>query len=146
LEDEQEELRRLTAEIELLQSQANVQNQNLELLTLSLSELKVTLETLEQLKKIETGKELLIPLGSGSYVRSSLKQNDKVIIGVGSGFSVEKDVDEAKATVDKRAAELESAIQKTRERMQEISGRLEELTPKWQQLYKESAERQATAT
>lgn len=145
MENRQEELARLTAEIELLQNQASVHNQNLELLTLSLSELRATRESLEQLKKIEAGKELLIPLGSGSYVRSSLKQNDRVIIGVGSGFSVEKDVDEAKATVDKRAAELESAIQKTRERIQEIASRLDELSPRWQKLYRESSE-QASGT
>ncbi len=137
MEEKQAELRRLTSEIELIQSQINTHNQNLELLTLSLNETRQTLETLEEIKGVAPGTELLIPVGSGSFVRSSITENDRVIIGIGAGFSMEKNIDEAKAIVDKRADQLDSAIKQTTERVQELSKRLEELTPKWQRLYQE---------
>ena len=146
LEEKQKEMQRLTSEIEALQNQIGVHKQNLELLTMSSAEMRQTLETLEQLKSTEAGREVLIPLGSGSFVKSSLKQNDKVIIGVGSGFSIEKDIDEAKAIVDKRVQETDSATNKTGERVQEISSRLEQLTPRWQELYKELSETQTKST
>ncbi len=143
MEEKQQELSRLANEIELLQSQVNAHNQNLEILAVSLSETRQTLETLEQLKKTDVGREVLIPLGTGSFVKAILKQNDRVLIGVGSGFSVDKDVDEAKAVVDMRAQQLESVIKKTREAIEEISGRLDQSVPRWQQLYKELSESQA---
>ncbi len=145
MENKQEELRRLTAEIELLQNQANVHNQNLELLTVSLGEMRQTVETLEEVKGAEVGQEVLMPLGTGSFIKCTLKQNDRVMIGVGAGFSIEKNIDEAKAIVDKRIEETESAAQQTRERLAEISGRVEELTPKWQEIYKEVSEAQSGA-
>jgi prefoldin alpha subunit len=145
LEEKQGELRRLTNEIEQLQQQVNVHNQNLELLTMSVSEMRQTMETLEELKNTEPGREILLPLGTGSFVKSTLKSNDRVIIGIGSGFSIEKEVDEAKAIVDKRIQETDSAVQQTRERLAEISGRLEELTPQWQNLYRELSEAQTDA-
>ena len=140
MEEKQRQLRELTSEIELLQSQSNVHSQNLELLTVSLSEMRQTLETLEEIKSTEPGREILMPLGTGSFVKATLKENDRVIIGVGAGFSIEKNVDEAKAIVDKRIQEVDSAVQKTRERISEISGRLEELTPRWQTLYQDLQE------
>lgn len=145
MEEKQNELRRLTAEIELLQNQATVHNQNLELLTVSLAEMRQTVETLEQIKNTEEGREILMPLGTGSFIKSTLKQNDRVIIGIGAGFSIEKEIDEAKAIVDKRIQEMESAVQQTRERVAEISGRLEDATPRWQKLYKELSESQSKA-
>ncbi len=144
LEEKQRELRELTSEIELLQSQSNVHSQNLELLTVSLSEMRQTLETLEEIKSTEPGREILMPLGTGSFVKSTLKENDKVLIGVGAGFSIEKNIDEAKAIVDKRIQEVDSAVQQTKERMSEISGKLEELTPKWQSLYQDLQKSDAT--
>lgn len=146
LEEKQKEMQRLTSEIEALQNQIEVHKQNLELLTMSSAEMRQTLETLEQLKSTEAGREVLIPLGSGSFVKSSLKQNDKVIISVGSGFSIEKDIDEAKAIVDKRVQETDSATNKTGEHVQDISSRLEQLTPRWQELYKELSETQTKST
>ena len=142
MEEKQGELQSLTNEIEQLQQQANVHNQNLELLTMTVSEMRQTVETLEELKNAEPGREILLPLGTGSFVKSTLKQNDRVIIGIGAGFSIEKEVDEAKAIVDKRIQETDNAVQQTRERIAEITGRLEELTPRWQTLYRELSEGQ----
>jgi len=140
MEEKQNELRGLTTEIEQLQNQVNAHNQNLELLSMSVQEMRQTVETLEELKNTEPGREVLLPLGTGSFLKSTLKQNDRVIIGIGAGFSVEKEIDEAKAIVDKRIQETDSAVQQTRERIAEISGRLEELTPRWQNLYRELSE------
>ena len=137
MEEKQQKLRELTTEIELLQNQSNVHNQNIEILTVSISEMRQSIDTLEEIKKTEPGREILMPLGTGSFAKAEIKDNSRVIIGVGGGFSIEKDVDEAKAIVDKRIQDTESAVQNTRERLSEISGRLEDLVPKWQQLYRE---------
>jgi prefoldin alpha subunit len=142
LEEKQRQLQQLGSEIELLQNQVGAHNQNLELLTMSLAEMRQTLDALEQLKKTETEREILMPLGTGVFIRSTLKQNDRVIIGVGSSVSIEKNVDEAKAIVDKRIEETDSALKGTQERVQEISGRLEELNASWQQMYRELSEAQ----
>ncbi len=142
MEDKQGELQRISSEVEVLRNQIDVHNRNLELLQTSIDEMNQTVESLEELKKTEPGKEMLVPMGSGSYVRASLKQNDKVIIGVGSDFSIERRIDQAKAIVDKRVQRTEEASNKTRENLEELSQRLEDLTSKWQEIYRELSQQQ----
>ncbi len=52
-----------------------------------------------ELKQEKENSELLVPIGGSSYVKVKLADTNKVIIGVGSGVSVEKTLSEAKATL-----------------------------------------------
>jgi prefoldin alpha subunit len=66
-----------------------------------LRELSSASEALENMERL-AGKESFSGIGGDFYIRSQIKKDTKVIIGVGGGFLVEKDIDSAKQTARKR--------------------------------------------
>ena len=63
-----------------------------------LSSAEKALESMDAL----AGKESFSGIGADFYLKSQIKKDTKVVIGVGGGFMVEKDLDAAKQTVTKR--------------------------------------------
>jgi prefoldin alpha subunit len=66
-----------------------------------LQELNSASKSLEEMDKV-AGKESFASVGADFYLRSQIKSDSKVIVGVGGGFLIEKPVDQAKAAVKKR--------------------------------------------
>ena len=70
-------------------------------------EINNTKESLEALSNKGKGKESLLPIADGIFVRCDIKDPSNVLINVGSGTIVEKKIDEAKDMLDKQLQELE---------------------------------------
>lgn len=90
-------------------------------------EIDSTIETMDSLKENRIGTEILVPIGSNSFVRAELKDNKKVIVGIGAGISVEKTIDEAKEILKLRSKELENTMNKLQSAVAEIKNKLLEL-------------------
>jgi prefoldin alpha subunit len=91
--------------------------------------------TLEALKELKEGDEVLLPLGGGNFVRASLAQRDVVISGIGAGYSVEGPIADALARVDAQLDAARDASQRLQEegqrvmqQMQAVEDRIGELT------------------
>ena len=63
-----------------------------------LNSASIALENIDVL----AGKESFSSIGADFYLKSQIKRETKVIIGVGGGFMVEKEMESAKQTVKKR--------------------------------------------
>uniref|UniRef100_UPI0037E85237 prefoldin subunit 5 n=1 Tax=Semicossyphus pulcher TaxID=241346 RepID=UPI0037E85237 len=79
-------------------------DQELEFLTSSIGQLKVAQtkyveakDSLNVLNKNNKGKELLVPLTSSMYVPGSLNDVENCLVDVGTGYYVEKSVEDSKA-------------------------------------------------
>ena len=59
-------------------------------------------QSLDQLKPVEENKEMLVPLTSSLYVSGKLVSNSKVLVDIGTGYYVNKSVDEAKKYFEKK--------------------------------------------
>jgi prefoldin alpha subunit len=69
---------------------------------------------------------LLVPVGGSSYIRARLETLDKVIVGIGSGVSVEKTLSEAKETIKKRLEELSTARNSFQNQFTQVVLKIEE--------------------
>ena len=108
---EEEELRKLSVEMRYLEQTAEALQQRISMLNAAMTDLTYASMTLEGVEKEKESSELFVPIGGGSYVKAKLADSDKVIVGMGSGVSVEKPVSEAKAIMKERLDELgKSAI------------------------------------
>ncbi|NJE41881.1 prefoldin subunit alpha [Thermococcus sp. GR6] len=137
-----EQLERLAYEYQLLQAQAQLLAQNLELLTLGRNEFQAVKETLEELKKVEDEKpEILVPIGAGSFLKGMIVDKNSAIVSVGSGYATEKSLDDAIGYLDARIKEYDEAIRKTQEALAKLEGQLQELAQKAQKLQQEAAMR-----
>ncbi|NJE00271.1 prefoldin subunit alpha [Thermococcus sp. LS1] len=135
-----EQLERLAYEYQLLQAQAQLLAQNLELLTLGRNEFQAVKETLEELKKVEEEKpEILVPIGAGSFLKGMIVDKNSAIVSVGSGYAIEKSLDDAIGYLDARIKEYDEAIRKTQEALAKLEGQLQELAQKAQKLQQEAA-------
>lgn len=67
--------------------------------------------TLEGLRSAETGEELLIPIGQGTFLFGKLTHTDKAMISMGSDVSQEVSLEEALKRVGERFKETEEAME-----------------------------------
>lgn len=112
---DEEELRRLTAELRFYEQTAEALQSRLNMVSAVITDLTYAGMTLSALEKEKEGSELLVPLGGNSYVKAKLENPDKLIVGMGAGVSVEKTLPESKEIIKRRQEELE----KTRMSMQQ---------------------------
>ena len=130
-----EQLERLAYEYQLLQAQAQLLAQNLDLLTMGRNEFQAVKDTIEGLKKTEDERpEILVPIGAGSFLRGILIDKNNAIVSVGAGYAIEKSLDEAVEYLEARIREYDGAIAKTQEGLKSLEGRLQELAQRAQQL------------
>jgi len=137
---ETNEMERLAYEYQLLQAQAQLLAQNLELLTLGRNEFQAVKETLEELKKVEEEKpEILVPIGAGSFLKARIEDKENAIVSVGAGYAIEKNLDEAIAYLEARIKEYEEAIAKTQEALKKLEAQLGDLAKRAQEIQQKQA-------
>jgi prefoldin alpha subunit len=95
---------------------------------------------LEGLEKEKENAELLVPIGSNSYIKAKLENPDKVIVGMGAGISVEKTLQEAKEIVKKRQENLEKTRMSLQQQLAQVAERISEDREKFESLVAEMRE------
>jgi len=121
-----EELRQLLVEVRLLEGSAQTLQLRLNIINSSLSEAILTKATLEGMKGKPPGTELLIPIGSGSFLRASLLDGERVVMGIGADVSMERSFDESISELARRIEELEKARASVQEQLAQILARAEQ--------------------
>jgi prefoldin alpha subunit len=124
-QEKEKQLRRLVTEMRLMEGSVDVLNQRLQLLSASISELRLAQGSLRDLKGIESGNPLLVPVGGGVFMGAQLGDISKVVVGVGADVSVEMDYDEAVEDIGKRLQEMEQAHGSVQQQLGQILAQLE---------------------
>jgi len=68
----------------------------------------------------------LVPVGMGTFVKTKISSNDKIVLNIGSGISLEKDSISAINYLEARIKEIEVAIQDTSSKKQDAAAQLEQ--------------------
>ena len=79
--------------------------------------------------KVLTGNveyETLVPVGLGVYVKAKINPDQKLIINIGAGASVEQNKESAINYMESRIKELEMVLQQLASQRQEVSMKLEQ--------------------
>ncbi len=114
IKNESENIQRRMIELELLQA-----------------ELNKTTESLEFLEKIDKDKlESLMSLGGGTFAYAELKNFKKVLVDVGAGIIIEKNVNDAIDYIKRK-------IERIRETMVKLEGMLQRLLEEAEKIQKE---------
>ena len=125
----EEEVRRLLAAYEQYQAQADGISHQLGLSQIAAQGLESALAAVDALEEAEVGQEILVPIGSGSFIHGKLASKENVILNVGAGVSIEKRSEEAKEILKARKNEvlegskkLTEVLAKIDQEMQKIQG------------------------
>lgn len=127
---EQKEVQQKLAQLQFLEEQSKgLQRQQLELAE-QLSELESAKKSLEEIKKIKKGNEVMIPLGAGVWAFGSLNDTENVLTNIGADVAVKKEIPEAKKIVDEQVEAIKVINEK-------ISAQLDRLAQNAQKIYSE---------
>ena len=107
-----------------------------------LSVLREAISAIESIKSLrqKPNSDALVPIGMGTYVRTKISSNDKIVLNIGAGIAVEKTYDSAINYLEARIKEIEVALQDTSAKKQEAMARLEQGKEQMNQLMQETSQ------
>jgi prefoldin alpha subunit len=105
-----------------------------EILQMSVNEHIRAMETIKAYARTGDGKEILIPIGAGTFIPARSTGSDKALVAIGTGLSIEKSFDEAVAALEKAAAEVELEERKLIQEMKNLEKQAQLLSQRVQSL------------
>ena len=120
----EEEIRRLLAAYQQYQAQSEDIAQQLGLTQMTIQGLDRAILAIDALDSAADGQEMLVPIGSGSFVFAKLASKERVVLNVGAGVSIEKPAAEARESLKVRKAEVAEASKKLSEMLNKIDAEM----------------------
>ncbi len=127
MSEDERNLERIIAQLNTYEQQAQILQRRIELINASLQEIALSSESLDELKNIVDDNEVLMPLGSGIYVKAKIIEKEKVIFSLGAEIAAEKDITSTQLSLDQRSMALQNALQTTGQQLQQIANTMNEL-------------------
>jgi len=124
---EEEALRKLSSELNYLNEQSKVLSNNLSLLSSHRNELALSKITLEGLKGVKKGNEILIPIGAGNFVKGTITDVDTVITTLARDVTMERGINETISKLDETLKEVEKSLGQNEATLQNISARMNDI-------------------
>ncbi len=128
---DQEYLQERYVEAQLIQKQVEQLRLQMQFIQEELREVQGGLAALDDIAKSKPDSEIMLPLANGIFVRGTLKETDRLLVGVGASVVVEKDVPSTKEILGQRQNILESnhiefiqAIARMEERGRQLEGEM----------------------
>lgn len=132
---EDNELRQAIAVMESYKERVEALSRQVQVLRVSLDEVTMASQAIKAFRDAKDGDEILVPVGAMSFIPVEVTGNRNVVVGVGSNISVEKDVSGSIEYMDANGAEINEALKKTVEALNEAQNALSELSSAIQHEY-----------
>ncbi|XP_066996948.1 prefoldin subunit 5 [Anabrus simplex] len=105
-------LQQLTQLKQQLDQELNVFQDSLQTLKVAQTKFHESAESLERITPDTKGKSILVPLTGSMYVPGKIADSEKVIIDIGTGYYIEKDVEGAKDYFKRKVAFVTEQMEK----------------------------------
>lgn len=124
--DEQAErqLNQLVSEMQTLEAYYNDILSRIQVASAGLNDFRAAIQAVDVLMQ-SARSDMLIPIGGGLLLPVSDVEGKKLILSVGAGVHIEKDLESSKAFLQAREKELERAASALEQQRREIGSRLE---------------------
>jgi len=123
-EQAERQLNQLVSEIQTLESYYNDILSRIQAASAGLSDFRAAIQAVDALMQSQKN-DLLIPIGGGLLLPVSDVEGKHLILSVGAGIAIEKDLESSKAFLQAREKELERAANALEQQRREIGSRLE---------------------
>jgi len=114
-----EEKEKIIYELGMIDSKARELEQQVALIDRQLQELRLVQEDIEKLSK-EGKREVLMPLSSDILVRGNIADSENVLVNVGAGVILKKNIKEAKEVIEKHEKKLSGIKEKLLDEINKI--------------------------
>jgi len=123
---EEEIVRQLANEIRILEGSVTTLQSRLEVVRSAMNEVAMAHATLEGLTKMQNGDDTMVPVGAGSYIRVKIADAKKLVMGIGAGVAMEKDVVSSIEELKGRVQELDKARNSIQQQLDQTAARYEQ--------------------
>ena len=130
-----DEFRQAMATLEAYKVQLDAMAQQSNFFKLSLEETLRARDTLRAFADAKEGDEILVPAGASSFVIATVTSKRKAVVGIGNKVSIDMDLDDAAKYMATGAEEVQEAIKKLNDAIQEMNAKARELSLAVQQEY-----------
>jgi len=124
----EEEVRQALAALDMYRAQAETLAEQQQLVQVSIEEYARAKETLSKWKDAAEESEILVPVGGNSFVFAKVISNAKALVGIGTGLTIERPIEEALKTIDERVNELTTGLKKITDSRMMVESRAAQLT------------------
>lgn len=122
--DELSELRYMQ---QVYQNQYSMVSNSINVVLRELQELGAAQKTLENMELVN-GREVLTGIGGDFYISGSISSADNVLVGIGAGYVIEKDIDSAKAHAEELIKKHTEGLNRLTKSRKEIENALVEIS------------------
>jgi prefoldin alpha subunit len=136
----------LAAEIRILEGSVATLQSRLNIVRSAINEVNLAHATLEGLTKLQDGDDALVPVGAGSYVRMKIADSKKLVMGIGAGTAMEKDVASSVDELKSRILELDKASSSIQQQLDQVLARYEQDREALNRLLQQTRATQQTAS
>ncbi|KAL6063606.1 Prefoldin subunit 5 [Balamuthia mandrillaris] len=102
-----------------LEEETQTLTDSLRRLMVANSRLADSKESLSSLQSGGQGREIMVPLTSSLYVKGTVASIDSVTVDIGTGYYIEKSVDEGQAYLDRKLNIVQENVARVQEAMQQ---------------------------
>jgi len=119
-------VRQLATEIRILEGSVTALQSRLEFVRATISEVTVAHDTISGLKQLQSGDPVLVPVGAGAYIRMSVADSRKLMMSIGAGAAMEKNVESSVEDLKSRLQDLEKARTSIEQQLQQTLSRYQQ--------------------
>lgn len=122
----EEELRNTLILLQQYQASSEAHQQQIALIDTSIRGCESAMQVLDRLEGVRYGEEMLVPIGAGSYIYTSIT-SDQILMELGAGISAEKSVEEARQSLSERKDKLSKMLGRFNKDLGEIHKEMQNL-------------------
>lgn len=120
---------------QVLEDQQSALAEQLNLLESQIQGVNTSLISLNGLKEVQNGHEIIVPLGANAYTYASLKDPEKILVSIGKDILIEKNLEAGIASIEDLKEKYQKIKEKLLKNYQEVSGKIEEIRPIIENVY-----------
>jgi prefoldin alpha subunit len=133
----EEELQTKYIQLQVLKQQLSAFIEEKQTVDERVNELNMTVDALHKLDDVTKGGEIWSSIGSSAFVRSDIKDTEKVLIAIGAGVVVRETRERAIEILQERADALNKINNDIMTEIMKFSGAIEQLEPEVERLAQE---------
>ncbi len=130
----EKEFQRKYLQLQLYKHQLNAYAEEKGKIDNRIAELRMTIDALENIGKINKGEEIWSPLGSSTFVMSDIKDTENVLVNIGAGVVIKSTRQRSIEILQSRLDEIEDVSRSLIAEMVKYSEEVEKLEPEVQKL------------
>jgi len=119
----EQNLKEAYMEYQMIEQQTKQFHRQLEAVAQQLMEMNSTIISLEEFGKLKPQKEIFVPINSGIFAKARLENAEELLVNVGAGIVVAKDIPSTKKIISAQVEELKQVQKRMIEELESLASK-----------------------